>query len=155
MDQEQASGEVRGGMNSIDAERNKVYKTRRELDAMHDARGYCPGYFTMTVADIPMTEQADNELICEKLLGWVRWKEPGQKMQWKNIIDGGRGWTIEDTPTFETWAEAGMILEALQRSPSSYQAMVACERLGERLSDSILDPTEIRAAALAYLRAQE
>jgi hypothetical protein len=107
-----------------------------------------------------LSTQAENELICEKLLGWERWREPGKQLQWKNVIDGGRGWTIEETPSFTTWAEAGLILDALHARDVIFEmyrdgagtsrwnvviAMITCSR--ERSG-----PAAVRDCALQYIR---
>lgn len=49
---------------------------------------------------------AENKLICAKLLGWT--PDDGGWIKSDGYMYGGCG-----TPTFTTWAEAGLILEAL------------------------------------------
>lgn len=59
---------------------------------------------------------AENELICEKLLGWkpAPVTALGLKSWYPNPYgDDGEQWRSEPTPSFDTWAEAGLILEAL------------------------------------------
>lgn len=111
--------------------------------------------------DLPqqMTTKDENELICEKLLGWVREcreSEPGwiEELFWR-LSDGTRE---SETPTFTTWAEAGLILEALQRlvnSPHWQAGEALLGKLGGVLINGQFTPTAIRAAALVYLGAQK
>lgn len=99
----------------------------------------------------------ENELICEKLLGWVRAPSCGEQ-EWlvvENIDDVPLQRT---TPSFATWAEAGLILDALAAKKlghyidrlyeGGYRAFIdKVER------DFIADtgPLAMRAAALAYV----
>lgn len=105
-----------------------------------------------------LSTQAENELICEKLLGWKRYVPDayeGQDRRWKRTITlpGITGDVKEHTPSFTTWAEAGLILEALQKL--SYDKRSAADvlvLLGDRLIGALLTPADIRAAALDYLK---
>lgn len=100
-----------------------------------------------------MTEQAENELICEKLLGWK--PSPDSCNRW---IDS-RGAFIHVTPTFTTWAEAGLILDALRpTAPTLSYSEGKWDCFG---GDPYKDffhayaetgPLAIRAAALEYIR---
>ncbi len=98
-----------------------------------------------------MSEQEENELICEKLLGWTAWQEPGKALQWKQLFDDGRGWTINDTPSFTDWASAGLILDWLMTNIGP-----ELEHVRDEVAFSIrhrkLTPLAVRSAALAYLR---
>lgn len=91
---------------------------------------------------------AENELICEKLLGWIRCL-PGSK----GARHGCTWSAYEDTPSFTTWADAGLILDELQRR--SYDARGAADvlvELGDKLIGALLTPAAIRDAALKYTR---
>lgn len=101
--------------------------------------------------------QAENELICRLLFGWElhgdEWWGAGQLQCY-----------VGDTPTFEDWSSAGLVLEALNRlSDVGWVLGNADPRLGVRCFSmgingykhaAIRDtgPRAIRAAALAYLR---
>jgi hypothetical protein len=101
-----------------------------------------------------MSEQDENELICEKLLGWRRnvagwWCRPGEQIN------------LEHTPAFATWADAGLILDALEsRAPTERIDSPTCHSeaarrmydLGRILMNGKLRPADVRAAALEYLR---
>jgi hypothetical protein len=92
-----------------------------------------------------MTEQADNELIAEKLLGWKR--ADGGWIKQDSFMYGGCG-----TPTFTTWVERGLIIDALQKAwPLSKEAL---RDIGGTILMGALTDQDVRAAALAYLRAQ-
>lgn len=103
-----------------------------------------------------MSEQSDNELICEKLLGWTRdpeWQLPA----WKDGKED-RG----PTPSFATWAEAGLILDALDVAEP--EVILRKFRVNDvnwtartRTSEGFgsAGPLAIRALALDYLRASE
>jgi hypothetical protein len=97
-----------------------------------------------------MTEQEENELICEKLLGWKRadggWIKPD------GFMYAGCG-----TPTFTTWAEAGLILDALRARETTFGVywdgdFCTCDILGMGSNAETL-PLAVRAAALEYIRA--
>lgn len=100
----------------------------------------------------PDQVSAENELICEKLLGWrfdyhATDEALGKKVAvWRTASD-----ETCDTPSFTTWAEAGLILDWLMG------------RIGpglERLHDDLaLDmrrrtftPAMVRDATIKYLR---
>lgn len=106
----------------------------------------------------PTAEQEENELICEKLLGWRRlptgrWNN-GLGNEYSNIY--GDQWPL--TPSFTTWADAGLILEALVarnevtlNGDSRFKSIWTCE-LGNGGSDAHMSgPLAIRAAALSYI----
>lgn len=95
---------------------------------------------------------ADNGRICLDLLGW----EPGIAGWIKpdGFMFGGCG-----TPSFTTWAEAGLILEALEmkREPidvlhedEDWSAEFGVYRSSARATTG---PLAIRAAALEYIKA--
>jgi hypothetical protein len=100
----------------------------------------------------------ENELICERLLGWK--KNPS------NIPGiGFSGWESDDrsTPFFTTWAEAGLILDAFEsRAPeervdsANYKSAAGeqMKKLGILLSRGELRPLDIRAAGLKHVRGQ-
>lgn len=59
-----------------------------------------------------MTEQEENELICEKLLGWVRGPTTSRVLlgqAWQRANDPA----VLRTPQFTTWADVGLILDAI------------------------------------------
>lgn len=90
----------------------------------------------------------ENELICTKLLGWQLMETPlNQRDFW---IDRN-GMVVGDVPTFSIWADAGLILDALQGSELK-PAGRACESLAHDLLDGLLTPLLVRAAALVYIR---
>lgn len=88
--------------------------------------------------------QAENELICEKLLGWTGSIRNG----WR-LPSGEAAIPEFATPTFTTWAEAGLILEALQDVGARKLELSIQIGRGE------LTPQSIRSAALSYLRSLE
>lgn len=96
---------------------------------------------------------AENELICEKLLGW-KVAEAGWIKQ-DGFMYGGCG-----TPSFTTWAEAGLILDRM-----SQMNWVMLEKIADWTCsiDSGYEPTvgvgstaiaAIRDAALKYIGAK-
>jgi hypothetical protein len=94
---------------------------------------------------------AENELICEKLLGWIRHDYGKDSPAWEVPSKTGEYQpTIFYTPSFTTWAEAGLILEALQRRGPD--AVPYRRLIGIRLTQGLLGPVDIRAAALEYIR---
>ena len=114
-----------------------------------------------------LSTDAENELICEKLLNWKRCPSAGEQ-QWYCNYDrrdpaSGPFLTVV-TPSFTTWAEAGLILEAMtaakvewdihtaQVGGSSVQVVLwHCSR---RIPTDWIDsaPLAIRSAALEYIR---
>lgn len=105
-----------------------------------------------------MTEQrtpdeliAENKLICAKLLGWT--PDDGGWIKSDGYMYGGCG-----TPSFTTWAEAGLILEALQKlTPMnlrwSHGAQYWFIDLDYDGKSDASGPLAIRAAAIAYIKA--
>lgn len=101
-----------------------------------------------------MSDQAENELICERLLGWKR-SLAGHCYE----VSGERIW---DTPTFSTWTDAGLVMEwmkakgleiVLARSPRGKGDWRFC--IGPphiRYSYGDTGPLAVRAAALTYLK---
>lgn len=103
---------------------------------------------------------SQSELICEKLLGWKKRPSdiPGM---------GFSGWCVpngpdESTPSFATWAEAGLILEALSArgtNPSMDYRDGKWDCYGGDPFESFFHayadtgPLAIRAAALQYIKA--
>lgn len=93
---------------------------------------------------------AENESICSKLLGWERRANVG-------TADGRAIWwhhpatTVgTPTPSFTTWAEAGLILDALQANHMRSLSLLIS--LSKILKGGLLEPADVRAAALAYIR---
>lgn len=107
-----------------------------------------------------MNEQAENELIAEKLLGWRRLPIPGESgLGWKRPNDSE---LYRDTPTFTTWDEAGLIFDrmaphAQDRShvPGGANGRWFHEHIAEAALVGELRPDAIRTAALAYIRSQK
>jgi hypothetical protein len=111
-----------------------------------------------------LSTDAQNELICEKLLGWRKCSSFGAQCA---------GWTRPDSaahsdnaPGFTTWAEAGLILEALgarsirwhlTRSVQFGVFIFSLDPIGNPWGEwqekrDRNGPLAIRAAALAYIR---
>jgi hypothetical protein len=104
-----------------------------------------------------MTTQEENEQIMEKLLGWHKdqfgdwWRNDPEAINW--MADAKK------LPTFTTWAEAGLILDAFAKAGFRRIGLVmdreSCavfERGREHIEGYGADlPAAIRAAALAYL----
>ncbi len=100
----------------------------------------------------------DNELICRLLLGWTRSGE-----NWSYRDENGQWYT--GTPSFTTWAEAGLILDALAARGISYdlshtKTEDGLMRFGvvvwipkRHTVDADALPVAIRVAALAYIKA--
>jgi len=98
---------------------------------------------------------AENELICEKLLGWKRLIYT-TCILWERPPNG-----VTETPSFTTWADAGLILDEFEsRAPAervdsvNYRSVAGeqMKKLGVLLSRGELRPLAIRAAALDYVR---
>lgn len=99
----------------------------------------------------PENMLAGNELICAKLLGW-------------KLVYGG--WIKSDgymysgcgTPTFTTWAGAGLIIEALAMLNAfpdlnyGIDRVWKCSVSNDRYHRGDTGPLAIRAAALEYIR---
>jgi hypothetical protein len=97
----------------------------------------------------------ENEAICETLLGWKRSSIVGHWFPSQEHAGTVR------TPSFTTWADAGLILDAFEgRAPvervdsANYKSSAGeqLKKLGIVLSRGEMRPTHIRAAALAYIR---
>ena len=95
----------------------------------------------------------ENVSIVEKLLGWKRAGDPDVPIWLKPATETRREeqWY---TPSFTTWAEAGLIIDALQ-SVVGWEPARARSQLGWLLKTSELTPLAIRAAALEYIGRQE
>lgn len=108
-----------------------------------------------------MTEQEENVLICEKLLGWEKHPDP-DIVGWWRPPDGGAFISLihKEFPTFIDWAGAGLILEALQlKGYINLHVRIGYWRIEAGAIDSDKElgpfatgPLAIRAAALAYIR---
>lgn len=107
-----------------------------------------------------MTEQQENELICEKLLGWTRF-----------AVYLGRhksyGWRLPsgaerlDELDFATWGEVGEILDQFEeRAPiervDSVNALSASAeqmvKLSQLLRSGRFRPADVRTAALEWIK---
>lgn len=109
----------------------------------------------------PEDRVTQNEIICEKLLGWIKRPSdiPGISFS---------GWCVpngpdESTPSFATWADAGLILDALAKA--GQRPDLGHYRDGEwhcmvNATDDLVPqtfstgPLAIRDAALAYIEAK-
>ena len=89
-------------------------------------------------------QRTPDELICEKLLGWKQ--ADGGWLKQDGFMYAGCG-----TPSFTTWADAGLILDKLQ-SLSTAAAYRALKMLDGAFYNCRLTPAAIRAAALSYIR---
>lgn len=124
-----------------------------------------------------LSTQAENELICDRLLGWKRCPSCGEQQWYCNydLRDPTSGpFRTLVTPSFTTWAEAGLILEAFESlhigraiSWQTHHSGDCRDRhhaslewgIGEHASKfaqgvAAAAPLAIRAAALAYIRSQ-
>lgn len=108
----------------------------------------------------PEQSVRENELICKKLLGWI--PHPREVAGLVHIAYWNH--PSEDcalpTPSFTTWAEAGLILERLyQRWQYPVVHAIAgetwrCELVTNGMSAKAnTGPLAIRAAALEYIKA--
>lgn len=99
---------------------------------------------------------AENELICEKLLRWQPVRACRSRIkEWLDTPygDDGAQWHTVVTPSFTTWAEAGLILDEIQKR--SYDAQGAADvllALGDLVIGGLLTPAAIRASVLEYVR---
>lgn len=95
-----------------------------------------------------------NELICEQMLGWRR--AVGGWIKQDGFMYGGCG-----TPSFTSWAEAGLILEALSllkdEKPRCGQRMAGDWYCVTRTAGGTADtgPLAVRAAALEYITSMQ
>lgn len=94
---------------------------------------------------VPSDEMTQNELICEKLLGWKR--------AVRGTLSGCQFWHTEPTQlrtlSFTAWDEAGLILMVMQREMKRPDILA---ELADGLAEGNFDPGSIRAAALEYIR---
>lgn len=106
-----------------------------------------------------MTPHEENELICEKLLGWkLAGRNAFKVKMWFCLPNGqdGEQYITTSTPSFTTWAQAGLILEALSAKelyPRLEQQRASghwhCDILGGNGFGCNINPSlAIRAAAL-------
>jgi hypothetical protein len=107
-----------------------------------------------------VTKQEENNLICEKLLGWTR--VPGN--QYTSNLPYWQEHDSIRTPSFTTWADAGLILEALVsrgvyvsvhhgESGDNWKSVMHWNRY-EKMSCkfAITGPAAIRAVSLDFIR---
>lgn len=104
-----------------------------------------------------MTEQEENEAICEKLLGWTREtarKAPYGAVTWRGSAEipgtreqpEGFDESYLYTPSFDNGYGAWLILEALQANVS-----IAVPKLAHHLACYRLTPAIVRTLALEHL----
>ena len=117
-----------------------------------------------------MTTQEENELLCEKLLGWERFPVSDERpadLPWKRpfVFGSLSSHIAERTPSFNTWYDAGLLLDALARQSSShprafpFAAAVGFDPgrndwsagAGSKSAEASTGPLAIRAAALEYV----
>lgn len=98
--------------------------------------------------------QAENELIVQRLLGWER-RDGGEIYPWIR----GTEWLT--TPTFTTWHDCGLIMEALSKlecktavGDKSISGSWWCT-VDHVCELRTTGPLAVRAAALSYLRSLE
>lgn len=105
-----------------------------------------------------MTTQEENELICENLLGWKRLTH--NDVTWWEVpsVAGEFQPSAFAAPSFTTWADAGLILEAFEikrelidiaLEENDWLVEVGIDGHAGRDTNG---PKAIRAAALAYIR---
>lgn len=102
--------------------------------------------------------QAENEQICEKLLGWER-RSHNKIIWWQpSSMAGEFVPAVLVVPSFTTWADAGLILDAIAKTTSGvYVAFMGhawAVHIGfgqQWLANTC--PLAIRAAALEYIKA--
>jgi hypothetical protein len=109
-----------------------------------------------------LSMQTESELICEKLLGWDKARVRGDGTVERWHIGTGSNYRSSATPSFTTWADAGLILEAFAPLGGSVVMYVphhehhwSCSPPGGRdvpVTDADTGPLAIRAAALEYIR---
>jgi uncharacterized iron-regulated membrane protein len=101
--------------------------------------------------------QTENELLCEKLLGWIKHEYRDDSLAWEMPPKAGEYQpTIFYTPSFTTWSDAGLILDALfdvHRRAYPDESVTKLTIEWDRSKCSTL-PTGVRAAALEYIRSQ-
>jgi hypothetical protein len=106
-----------------------------------------------------LSTDQENELICEKLLGW---KRATSMLVAKPDFIWMDGHVRRKTPRFTAWADAGLILEALA-ARKAYPVVGRCAtvwtctahtkpRMDEATGCDESGPLAIRAAALEYIR---
>lgn len=100
-----------------------------------------------------MTTEQENELICERLLRWTRHSIDNRGQVWTVPASRMRREARAYTPDFLSWADAGLILEALAeihktRFPDAAVVKVVLGWEREKY-DSM--PDAIRACGLGYL----
>jgi hypothetical protein len=100
---------------------------------------------------------AENELICEKLLQWRLLGRSGSSMTIWSLPNGRDG--RQGTPSFTTWADAGLILDALTINRVVFDVyhhdedfMCSFGGMPVTISSATTGPLAIRAAALEYIR---
>lgn len=102
-----------------------------------------------------MSEQAENALICEKLLGLQKHCDEPDCTCWRTA-DGARYWGDH---SFDNWADAGRILDALKQAGEKPRLFVradgqwgcmgwGCGGVG------VTAFAAVRAAALEYIRSK-
>lgn len=99
-----------------------------------------------------LSTKQENALICEMLLGFKKHCDEPDCLDWRTA-DGKRYWK---SPSFTTWADAGLILDAFKAKDCIVSLQFAgkggyCAVNDVSANDTPL-PLAIRAAALKYIR---
>jgi hypothetical protein len=99
---------------------------------------------------------AENELICENLLGW---KRVGDGDCWEQHSAPWLDSVTPSTPSFTTWADVGLILDAMSVANIGFELghdtiddEWFCELQGRKSTWDKAGPLAIRSAALGYIR---
>jgi hypothetical protein len=160
---EAASTEARGRLEEaakeVAQESDEVKNTIQAARRAHvRAASALEGFMSELRTPDSLSTQAENDLICEKLLGWTKEKcfsqYDGRSMGfvWKRGERDYPGW-----PSFTTWADAGLILDALT---NKYEEAIVTSTLpgcwlataGNHGCSGDTGPLAIRAATLEYIR---
>jgi hypothetical protein len=113
------------------------------------------GSASMSEQRTPDELTAENDLICTKLLGLTKHCSAPSCPDWRTA-DGKRFWS---NPTFDNWADAGLILNALAATAVYFEHGYDdndnewfCEIRPHWSIWATTGPLAIRAAALEYIR---
>jgi hypothetical protein len=108
-----------------------------------------------------VTTEEENIEICLRLLGWRRHPDP-ELSGWYAPPDDGcfmNSAVHKQFPTFSTWGDAGLIMDALRAKGITFFKLISREwgwhlDMPESVDDDAHDtgPLAIRSAALEYIR---
>ena len=113
----------------------------------------------MTAPADAKSTQAENERICSELLGWELKRAGPAGFDWWELPSSDEMPTT-DTPTFTTWHDCGLILEAFEAKHFGMTLHTSGKKdwnldVWEDTSRHETGPLAVRAAALSYLRSLE